>query len=1072
MDEFSSSYGEHSRMSETFNMENAKIKKTANDAEDINTNSNKINFIDQNGNYILDNFEDKTNDKHTEANVKIMDYISESNSSFSMSDYISESSQSDIDLNSFKQKNGFKLRTQSLDDLEKDDNKKYFGDSKRMKNIKAAALEVEAIIEMSVSLEDDDLKRSLGELNHAYDKLLLYCTEYENANSGKDTREDKAGRRYRLVRDIKRVSKLERDNLASAVETYKNIYKHKKQLPNWQEIIQIARAEMVLDDRDKKNIVYREADNAKDLDSIVAASRLADYLGASNIFLQRKYVNNGGLCMKYESEGHYDGFLEQIYAVNLLRLNNDASIVMYTDVALKKLQTIRVMEAILGFRFNDSDIKLKYNSKEKNNITEKVVIEDIIVNLWNNDYSIENMKPIDENSGVIIDRTLANSIQALDEDLMGRLFADVMTPDQKKILKKNIKKMKARLTKKDTRILEDEEWIGEGSEALYQEGLAYEANVEAALKSLPKKSRFNEHATDILLRLYGNRIKYTKGRIDKVEIAGAKEGPVKIADSKKMEIYSRYEARELASINASNPGKNPIPEEREKIKRVNAKYIKIAAEADGRNLTFARLAYKLDNRKTKGVKFTNEDPNGIKLIFEHVPEPSDIVQGAADNRELMSVLATIVARDPEYIMNMFENRGEYVLVKFPKKTVAVSKNVVMVQKGNKKMPYYSNGAYWVALFEKAYAALCDGVPTKRVEKLCEMYYREKNEDFSAFNMEFSLDDELDDSVERTAGGDVDTIFKNITGKKYSKAELDIITAGNMKKAYSNMWKLAKAGDPNDSKFEAFDRIERYLETKLKSALEKEIKRRHLRAYENKSGGTSKSFYRSVTIEGIRDILLDIKNWNFEPGDTNYRMLYMEVKKEFFTSKKGEFIVSGESYTEEYFMKLISKLADKLANACDRDRNGFEHDSHIKTGIYSGRARRIASFLEEAVKKGTVTATAKSFMKKPGKGINAEMASEGIVEGNTYIVTGYTEDSKSGNLVVTLLNPSGLEVSKYHRFTDKSKKNLQIKSISRQSEDGSFTLELNDFIRFFGEITLPKEVMKDQEVKTLYNAINR
>lgn len=980
-----------------------------------------------------DEFSKNTSSIMSDNYTNIEDIIPGTEKNYDRSDYTSDIPQSEINIDELVQKSGYKLRADALADFEKNENKKwFFNDSKLMKNIKEAALEVESIIDMSVSLDDESIKRSLGELDYAYDKLIMFCTEYENTNRKKENKKDTAGNRFRLVREIKNVSMLERKNLSLAVNTYKSIYKNTETLPNWQDILRIARADIKLVDEDKYTMSQVLGDNLEGFDAMVAASRLADYLGISNVVLDRKYVNKEeALFFRYVNKDEDDGYVDQGSFNDRINQNNAADRVEYTESALKKMQSIRVMEALLGVSFNDNDIKFKYNEDDDN--TEKIIVEDVVVNLSSSDYAIGKMTRFEENSGVVIDRTLANSIMAIDEDIIGRLFADVMNGEQKKILAKNIKKMKARFDKKDTRILEGEEWVSEAS------------------RIITEQKASNQGVS-----------------IEKVNISGFDSRNRGLSDKDRQTIMSEYEARELASIESANHSVNPV--EREKLENINAEYISLTTEIDGKNLTFAKLSYELDHGKTKYVKkITNENPNGDKYIFDHIPNAGDIVQGAVGNRKLLSVLATIVAKDPEYIMNMFENKGQYVLVKFPKKTVAVSKNVVMIEKAGKKEKYYSKGAYWVSLFEKAYAALCDGVPTKRTEDLCKMYYKKKYGEFDAFNLEFSLDDELDDCVERTAGGDVDTIFKNITGKKYSTVELDIITAGTMKKAYSNMWKLAKAGDPDHEEFGAFSRIEKFLQTKLKDSLEKEIKRRYARTYENSSGGTSKSYYRSVTIEGIKEILLDIKNWTFEAEDTNYRKLYMEVKNEIYKPKKGTPIELGEPYSEKVFMGLITKLANKLENAGCRDDNGFEHDSHIKTRMYTRRAQHIGDFLKAAVKKGTVTAKAKNFIEKPGRGINANKLSEGIIGGNTYIITGYNEgDLLDRHATVTLLNPAGIDVPKVYKVTNEVTKKEQMMNVSGTDKSGSFNMDLNDFIRFFGEITLPKEVLKADDVKTYYN----
>ncbi len=237
----------------------------------------------------------------------------------------------------------------------------------------------------------------------------------------------------------------------------------------------------------------------------------------------------------------------------------------------------------------------------------------------------------------------------------------------------------------------------------------------------------------------------------------------------------------------------------------------------------------------------------------------------------------------------------------------------------------------------------------------------------------------------------------------------------------------------------------------------------MRKYEDASGKTRTHSYRSITIEGIKAILLDIKNWTYGKKDKGYRTLYQEVKNKFYMNEVKEF-------DEAQFMKLISTMAEKLESASDRENVSFEHDSFYLGEKYSARAQRVASFIKAAVAHGSLTANAKDFIENSGEnGVNAQSEVDGIVEGRTYIITEYHEKN-NGQITLTVKSSVEAGVAEFVKYMDEDGNVKQVSGFLNSENEGTFEIDLNDFLRFFDNVFVAKNVMRKPEVRDNYRRI--
>lgn len=376
----------------------------------------------------------------------------------------------------------YRERKEILRDFEKKGIKKKFrGDSSLMKSIKCAAYELEVVIDTPISMDEKSIRANIGKLKLAYEKIVKLCTNYEDVNFEKSGGEGKARARYDLVRELKKVSAHEKDNLEKAAEKYRRDNKDVKNLYGWNEIIKIARSYQEIKDYDNseendiifedenKNERFCDADVEKK-NSVVATARVAEYLGTSNVFLKRKYSlgNDGNIHTKAETvknrKNDYITYQKYVEAYNAEDIN-----VIYTDETIKKLQTIRVIEELMGVKIDAEDIIIKPKSiKGKDSSKMDMLIENIMVELKSRDYAIKNMSQ-SRKLGIVIDRALADNILAADEEIMSSLFYDVMDIDKVKILRSNLKNMKARINNKSTKIIGDNDWFDVGKNVIENE---------------------------------------------------------------------------------------------------------------------------------------------------------------------------------------------------------------------------------------------------------------------------------------------------------------------------------------------------------------------------------------------------------------------------------------------------------------------------------------------------------------------------------------------------------------------------------------------------------------------------
>jgi hypothetical protein len=139
----------------------------------------------------------------------------------------------------------------------------------------------------------------------------------------------------------------------------------------------------------------------------------------------------------------------------------------------------------------------------------------------------------------------------------------------------------------------------------------------------------------------------------------------------------------------------------------NKKYV-LVTEGTERYIVKKKDLRTTEHKKEKDPVFPTVKGQVVK------PKPEDVVQGELGDCYLEAVLAAVAAKNPETIMGMIKDYGDSVTVRFydvkranPNAQPTFTPKYVRVEKSRAragKELIYDQGALWVGLIEKAYAA--------------------------------------------------------------------------------------------------------------------------------------------------------------------------------------------------------------------------------------------------------------------------------------------------------------------------------------------------------------------------------
>ncbi len=429
-------------------------------------------------------------------------------------------------------------------------------------------------------------------------------------------------------------------------------------------------------------------------------------------------------------------------------------------------------------------------------------------------------------------------------------------------------------------------------------------------------------------------------------------------------------------------------------------------------------------------------------LFPHDPCIEDVILGNLMDDRLLAPITAIVKKGSGQISSMMKDYGKVVKVTFDKNhTVYVSKKIA---------GYYSaKNSLWVQIMEKAYAKAFKtkdqkvAYPTTEIDELIPYVKNQRKPKAFLKEAYFKTPLWIRDVQSKDA-------FNNLLG--YTKTEeLSQFYALNDSAflsgdVFKKFWKSAVDTEKNDDSMKVF--IREYIE----DALFIELKYRMF-AEESKT-------YRAVTVEDIRDTLMDIKNWKHQDKRGNvYYQLLKDLKYAFPGMK-----------TDNNVMRWIKKIGQDLMEAGlkqDKDVDyifGYRANLLSDKVYYTKQAEEWYRLMENAIGKYLpVTVHSKMFgnvFSNAGELEELNAAKNGVPQGFAFTVTRVYQENN--HCYVSLRNPLGRATTEYRlKRNSKDEEEVTIGMLYEKDVDsttgGEFTLELNDFMNSFDKITMVNDL---------------
>ncbi len=429
-------------------------------------------------------------------------------------------------------------------------------------------------------------------------------------------------------------------------------------------------------------------------------------------------------------------------------------------------------------------------------------------------------------------------------------------------------------------------------------------------------------------------------------------------------------------------------------------------------------------------------------LFPHEPCIEDVMLGNFMDDRLLATIAAILKNGSGQISSMMKDYGKVVKVTFDKNhTVYVSKKIA----GH----YSAKNSLWVQIMEKAYAKAFKTkdtevvFPTTEIDEL--IPYVKNQRKPKEFLEEAYFKTPL--WIRNVQSKDV---FNNLLGytktQELSQQYVLHDSSFSSEDIFMKFWKSAVDTEKNEDDMKVF--IREYIE----DALYIELK---YRMFDEKN-----KTYRAVTVEDIRDTLLDIKNWKHQNKKGNvYYQLLRDLKYAF-----------PEIKTANNVMHWIKRIGQDLMVAGlkqDKDADfvfGYRANLLSDKVYYTDKAKEWYRLMENAIGKYLpLTVHSKTFgnvFSNAGELEEINRAMNGVVQGLTFTVTRVYQENN--HYYVSLRNPLARATTEYRlKRNSKNEEEVTIGMLYEKDVDsttgGEFALELNDFMNSCDKITMVNDL---------------
>ena len=610
--------------------------------------------------------------------------------------------------------------TGAISELNKDENKKTFGDSTEMLNVKKQLAEVNRIVSGRTIYPCTDLEfeDSINEIKEAYSRLISYAQIYvDQSHPGYE----KGKRRLRIVKAALFQAEAEMD-----------LFEYNARKKRDALLAKDDDADVIFDDimcdlqaqdvnEIKNNYTYYNK-NGK-TSAHVAASRMYDLLGAKDCIRSAK-----SSYIKFGKKTTAVVLQKQTPDMNLslaqVRAQNPGKEILISDNAQKQLNNIKIINFILGFRTEENFVKCQFTEDAGRIKIDRVMAENRgFGNCTASELKtgIRHFLNSIKNSGKTVDEEVINSIISVTAREFSELFGATLKEDDRKKLAERIRVFRNEV--KNTGIdkelgLNDRQSTSEIivsniSEKGFKDMAAEQRRIKKKnkLRTLVQNLRGNNAglaADDPLNQLFDKIERYAGINVTAV---GVRAGRSNESLEREDELIKTI-LRDAAALK-DEYDRQHVDENDPKYKAVDRIFSKFDRNVRGKMPDPPAGSYVM-NHIGYEPQFTVDD-TGVwfdktrEPLFPHEPTINDVRQGGIGDCFFMGAVCTVVTSYPGLIRKMMKDDGNgnvtVRLFSFEDNTfkpfyIKVKKTVP--RRRNRDL--YAKDSLWVQMLEKAVVA--------------------------------------------------------------------------------------------------------------------------------------------------------------------------------------------------------------------------------------------------------------------------------------------------------------------------------------------------------------------------------
>ncbi len=610
--------------------------------------------------------------------------------------------------------------TGAVGKLNEDENKKTFGDSTEMLNVKKQLDEVNRVLSARTIYPCTDLEfeDSIKEIKEAYSRLISYAQIYVDQAH---PIYEKGKRRLRIVTAVLFQADAELDFLEYNARKKRDALILKDD--DTDVIFDDIMGELKPQDLNEIQADYKISKKTGMAPAHVAASRMFELLGAKDCIrsAESRNVTAGGKVRAVVLEKNTP---DMTLSLAQVRAQSTGKEVLISKDAQKQLNNIKIINFILGFDTDENNIKCHFTEN-----ADKVKIDQVMAE--NNGFGHRTAKQLKNgirsflnsirNSAKAVDAEVINSLISVTAREFSELFGATLKEDDRKELAERIRVFRNEV--KNTGI--DKE-LGLNDRQSTSEIIVSKISEKGLKEMVAEQRRINEKkklmdmvqtlkgtvadlpADDPLNKLFAKVDRYAEIDVTSVGVrAGRSNASLETEDKLVKEIL-----RDASELKNQYTSQN-MDENDPRYKAACRIFSKFDKDVNGHMADPPEGAYVM-NHTGYEPQFTVNDTGTWfdktnEPLFPHEPTINDVRQGGIGDCFFIGALCTVVTSYPNIIREMMKDDGHgnvtVRLFSFENSTfkpfyIKVRKTVP--RRGNYDL--YAKDSLWVQMLEKAVVA--------------------------------------------------------------------------------------------------------------------------------------------------------------------------------------------------------------------------------------------------------------------------------------------------------------------------------------------------------------------------------